>query len=165
VNDDPIRGYARNLRIGVLVAFALIVGLVVCGHLGVRVGNAPVLLESRSAGDGLLGVSDGTLLLLGVAIYWLSEALRAVAAAQLFSRDVVRRFRLFALWMLIMALFSTIMPMVLGAVGPGSYGRHRIAIVIDVRDLLLVGLTLLLLLIARMLERARAIEDEMSEIV
>ena len=38
-------------------------------------------------------------------------------------------------------------------------------LVIDVRDLLLIALTLLILLIARMFERARAIEDEMSEIV
>ena len=38
-------------------------------------------------------------------------------------------------------------------------------LLVDVRDLLLVGLTLLLLLIARMFERARSIQDEMSEIV
>lgn len=166
MSDSGIRRYARRLRWGVLVTFALVLILVVCGHFGVRVAGAPVLLQSRSsAAADLFGVGDGILLLLAVAVYWLTEALRAVSDGGLFSRDVVRRFRLFALWMLIMALFSTVAPMVLAASGSPTYGRHRIMLIVDLRDLLLVAITLLLLLIARMLERARSIEDEMSEIV
>jgi len=38
-------------------------------------------------------------------------------------------------------------------------------VLVDLRDLLMIGLTLVLLLIARMFERARSIQDEMSEIV
>ena len=61
-----------------------------------------------------------------------------------------------------MALFSTLAPMVLAASAPG---RHRLMVLVDLRDLLMIGLTLVLLLIARMFERARSIQDEMSEIV
>ncbi len=166
MGDDRIRTYARRLRLAVLAAFGLVLGLVLCGHFGVRIGSAPVLLQSRSESlAGTFGIADIVLVLIGVAVFWLSEGLRAVAGGGLFSGVVVRRFRLFALWMLMAALFNTFAPMVLAAVGPGTTGHHRIMILVDVRDLLLIGLTLLVLLIARMLERARAIEDEMSEIV
>ena len=166
MDDRKIRRYARRLRLGVLAVFAAVLLLVVFGHFGLRIAGAPVLLQSQSdAAAGVLRIADGILLLAAIAIYWLTEALRAVAAGGLFSSVVVKRFRLFAMWMLIMALFSTIAPMVLAAATSASSDRHRIMLVIDVRDLLLVGLTLLLLLIARMFERARAIEDEMSEIV
>jgi hypothetical protein len=165
MDQGGIRRYAGRLRLGLLIASGLVLVLVACAHLGVRIAGAPVMVETRSADLGLFSVSDGTLLLLGVAVYWLSEALRAVAAGELFSRTVVRRFRLFALWMLIMALFSTIMPTVVSGMQPLPGGRHLIKIAIELRDLLLVGITLLLLLVARMFERARAIEDEMREIV
>ena len=166
MGEIEIRRYARRLRLGVLAAFGLVLMLIVFGHFGMRVGGAPVMLQSRIAGTtALFGISDGVLLILAVAVYWLTEALRSVAAGDLFSRSVVRRFRLFAVWMLIMALFSTVAPMLLAAGGGGPQGRHRIMVVIDVRDLLLIGLTLVILLIARMFERARALEDEMSEIV
>ena len=166
MNDDAIGLYARRLRIGVFVVFGIVLALVVAAHLGLRIAGAPILLQSRSSAlPGMVGVGDGVLVLIGIAVYWLTEALRAVGAGALFSRVVVRRFRLFALWMLIAALFNTLAPMVLAAAAITPGGRHTIMLVVDVRDLLLIGLTLLILLIALMFERARAIEDEMSEIV
>ena len=166
MGDDAIRLYAGRLRLAVLVVFGVVLTLILCGHFGVRIGSAPVLLQSRSIPLlGTFGIADIVLMLIGIAIYWLSEGLGAVAAGALFSRAVVRPFRLFALWMLIAALFNTLAPMVLAASGISTGGRHHILLIVDVRDLLLVGLTLLLLLIARLLERARAIQDEMSEIV
>ena len=164
--DDGIKRYARRLRLGVLAVFGVVVALILCGHFGIRVGSAPVLLRSQSIPIiGTFGLADIVLLLIGIAVYWLSEGLRAVATGRLFSKPVVRTFRLFASWMLIAALFNSFAPIVLAATSPGSPGRHRIMVPVDVRDLLLIALTLLLLLIARMFERARAIEDEMSEIV
>jgi len=162
MTDEDIGRYARRLRMGVLAVFALVLLLVLCGRFGVRVAGAPVLLQSRFPPSGLFTIGDGVLLLLAVAVYWLTEALRAVGAGGLFSGLVVRRFRLFAMWMLVMALFSTLAPMVLAASAPG---RHRLMVLVDLRDLLMIGLTLVLLLIARMFERARSIQDEMSEIV
>jgi hypothetical protein len=55
--------------------------------------------------------------------------------------------------------------MLMALAGTTTRGHHRIFIVLDIRDLLLIGITALLFLVARMLERARAIEHEMSEIV
>src|SRR4051812_27834214 len=109
MSDNGIRRYAHRLRIGVLAVFGVIVLLVACGHFGVRVAGAPVFLESRTAGHSpLIGTGDGVLVLIGIAIHWLSEGLRAVADGGLFSRAVVRPFRLFALWMLIAAMFNTL---------------------------------------------------------
>src|SRR3954447_10128743 len=101
--DEAIRRYASRLRIGVFAVFGLVLLLVLCGRFGVRLAGAPVLLQPRLPRSTPFSVSDGALLLLVIAIYWLTEALRAVSAGGLFSRSVVRRFRLFALWMLIMA--------------------------------------------------------------
>jgi hypothetical protein len=166
MDDLTIRRSAARLRIGVITAFALVLGLILCGRLGLSIGRAHVLLQSRFPGSSsVFQTDDGILLLLGVAIYWLTEALRSVAAGGLFSRVVVRRFRLFALWMLLAALFSALAPTIIAAFADSPPGRHRVMLVADVRDLLLISLTLLLFLIARMFERARAIEDEMSEIV
>jgi hypothetical protein len=166
MDDLTIRRSAARLRIGVITAFALVLGLILCGRLGLSIGRAHVLLQSRLPGSSsVFQTDDGILLLLGVAIYWLTEALRSVAAGGLFSRVVVRRFRLFALWMLLAALFSALAPTIIAALADSPPGRHRVMLVADVRDLLLISLTLLLFLIARMFERARAIEDEMSEIV
>jgi hypothetical protein len=166
MDDEIIKRYARRLRLGVLIVFGAVLALVICGHFGIRIAGAPVVLQPRTRDvEGLLTVGDGVLVLLAIAIYWLSAALRAIADGDLFSRAVVRSFRLFAVWMLVMALFTAVAPMILTAAAPMHGGRHRVMVVIDLRELLLVGLTLLLLLIARMFERARAIQDEMSEIV
>lgn len=166
MNENGIKRYAQRLRIGVLTVFGMVLLLVLCGHFGMRVAGAPVLLQSRTAAlSPLVGIGDAVLVLIGIAVYWLSEGLGAVAAGRLFSPAVVRPFRLFALWMLIAASFNALAPMALTALGAGSMGQHRIMILVDVRDLLLIGLTLLILLIARMFEQARAIQEEMSEIV
>ncbi|MFL6758510.1 hypothetical protein [Sphingomonas sp.] len=166
MDDEIIKRYARRLRLGVLIVFGAVLALVICGQFGIRIAGAPVILQPRSAGvEGIPTVGDGVLVLLAIAIYWLSAALRAIAGGDLFSRAVVRSFRQFAVWMLVMALFTAVAPMILATAAPMHGGRHRIMVLIDLRELLLVGLTLLLLLIARMFERARAIQDEMSEIV
>ena len=47
----------------------------------------------------------------------------------------------------------------------GAGGIHRIEIVFDLRQLLLLGITMVLFLIARLLERARELETEVREFV
>src|SRR4051794_11652387 len=95
--DDAIRRYAGRLRLAVLAVFAVVVVLILCGHFGIRIGSAPVLLGSRSMPlAGSFGIADIVLLLIGIAVYWLSEGLRAVGGGGLFSGAVVRCFRLFA---------------------------------------------------------------------
>ena len=165
MDEIAIRRYASRLRIGVIAAFALILVPIVCGRLGLRPAGTHVFVQSRAEqGIGPLQVSDGTLLLLGIALFELTEALRSVASGGLFSAEVVRRFSLFALWLLIMALFSYLAP-VLAHLLVGRTGEHHVLIVLDIPNLLLIAITLLLFLLARLLERARIIEDEMREIV
>jgi hypothetical protein len=163
--ENSIAESARRLRIGILLVFGLFALLYVSGRLGIRVIGPPIHVSSRTSDElGTPYVTDCVTLLLAISIYWLTEALRAIAGGGLFSAIVVRRFRLFALWLLIMALFGFFAPMLAGmALAPP--GKHHIRIIIDVRDLLLIGITLVLFLFARLLERARLIEDEMREIV
>ena len=166
MGDEAIKRYAERLRLGVFVVFALLLVLVAFGHFGMRIAGAPVLLQSRTPNfAGNFGMGDGILLLLAVAVYWLTEGLRAVAGGAIFSRTVVRSFRMFALWMLIVAVFSAVAPTLLATSRLATAHHHRLMIMIDVRDLLLVAITLLLLLISHMFERARALDDEMREIV
>jgi hypothetical protein len=166
MDDGNIRSYARRLRLGVIAGSALVLLLIIYARLGLRLAGGHVFVQSRTGEiAGPLQPSDGTLVLLGIAIFWLCEALRRIAAGGLFAPAVVRDFRRFALWLLIMALYSFAVPMMMALPGMTARGHHRIFFALDIRDLLLIGITALLFLVARMLERARAIEHEMSEIV
>ena len=90
--------------------------------------------------------------------------LGAIAEGDLFSARVVGAFRAFAFWLLLIALVWIVAPIV-GALlaGPGE-ARH-IELTFQLRDVLTVGVALILFLVARLLERARTIDEEMREIV
>lgn len=166
MDELAIRRYARRLRMGVIAAFVLTMLLILYARLGWHFAGGNVLVHTRKGqGIGPFQLSDGILILLAIAIFELTEALRAVVTGDMFSTAVVRRFRLFALWLLIMALFSSLAPVLGRLLTIGSPGGHHVPIVLDLRDLLLILVTLLLFLLSRLLERARAIEDEMREIV
>jgi hypothetical protein len=47
----------------------------------------------------------------------------------------------------------------------GPDAEHTFAFKLQLRDLLTIGVTLIFFLVARLLERARAIDEEMREIV
>jgi hypothetical protein len=63
-----------------------------------------------------------------------------------------------------MALFGFAARLVAGLAG-GPPGIHLVAVRLDSRELLILGITLVLFLIARLLERASEIEAEMREFV
>ena len=162
--EDRIVRSARHLRIGVIAVSAVLLAFYVYGRLGLHFFGPPVHVQSRLADQfGLPLAGDGVILCLAIAIYWLTEALRTMQSTELFSVCVIRRFRLFALWLLLMALFGFFAPFLSVSLGPTQ--SHRIRILVDIRDLLLIGITLVLFLLARLLERARAIESEMREFV
>jgi len=167
--DASIGGTARTaarLRIGILFIFGLILALYVIGRLGLHLGRAGVLFRTHpGAPPGVAYLGDGIMLLLAIAIYWLSAALKSVAQGALFTRRTVRQFRQFALWLLIMALYSFAAPLFFGSVGRWLGIPHRVLVAIDVRDLLLIGITALLFLLSRLLERAGEIEQENRGIV
>lgn len=157
---------AVRLRIGIVGIFAVILLLYLAGRFGLRLGGAGVEFRSHpGAPPGARYLGDGIMVLLAIAVYWLSAALKSIGQGRLFTRQTVREFRWFALWLLIMALYSSIAPLLVGggAFGPG--GPHRVLVALDVKDLLLIGVTGLLFLLTRLLERAGEIERENQEIV
>lgn len=168
-NNSPDVATARmasRLRTGVLIVFGVILLLYVVGRLGLHIGRAGVLFRSHLGADPSAGyLGDGIMLLLAISIYWLAAALKSIAKGALFTRQTIRQFRQFALWLMIMALYSSIAPMLLDRARLGEDLRHKVLIALDVKDLLLVGVTALLFLITRLLERAGEIEQENREIV
>lgn len=165
--DKGINRTAARLRWGLIVAMGAMALLYLAARL--ELGFGPARVEFRD--DGLAPaaariVADGTMLLLLVALARLSQMLRLVEQGELFSAPVIRHFRGFAFWLLLMALYGFLAPIVLTlAAGPDAGSPHRMAFVLDLRELLTLGITLLLFLLARLLERAREIEAEMREIV
>jgi hypothetical protein len=138
----------------------------IAGRLGLTAG--PIRFETRSSVEhGVLGqlCSDGLVALLGISMWRLTQMLGAIADGDLFSVRVVRGFRSFAFWLLLLALLGIIAPILLELTKMQSGPVHRLAFPIELRDILALGVTLILFLVARILERARQIEDEMREIV
>ncbi|MFL6830499.1 MAG: DUF2975 domain-containing protein [Sphingomicrobium sp.] len=144
---------------------AVMVLLYAAARFGIRVGPAHV--EYREDAPALMFtrlIGDVTLLLLLVALFQLTRMLGRIAAGELFSAVVVSRFRSFAFWLLLMALFSLLAPPAAQLLQQ-SPGGHRLQLIIDFREVLTVGVTLVLFLLARLLERARAIDEEIREFV
>jgi hypothetical protein len=149
----------------VIATMALMVALYLAARFGLRLGSAHV--EYRIHGWNLpyaRPVGDISMALVLVALFRLTQMLGRIAAGELFSAKVIGQFRSFAFWLLVVALFGMLAPFAsqaFGAAGP----VHRLELAIDFRDVLTVGATLVLFLIARLLERARALDEEMQEIV
>lgn len=164
--NEAIARSARRLRWIVWGAMAAMVVLYAAARFGVQLGRAHVEYEGDH-GDLLWSqaIGDISLLLLLVALVRLSQMLGRIAAGETFSAAVVGRFRSFAFWLLAMALFGLIAPPLaqLPAFTPG--GTHRLEFRIDFREVLTVGVTLVLFLLARLLERARRLDEEMREFV
>ena len=155
-----------RLRLGVFAAMGLIVAVYLAAVLNVQVAHAHV--EHRLDGipapySELIGAGGIALLL--VALFQLSQMLGRIAAGELFSTAVISHFRAFALWLLLMALFEFFAPIVAGLANAGASYPHRLRLTIDLRDLLTVGITFLLFLLASLLDRARRLDEEMREFV
>lgn len=164
--DRSIRRAASRLRVGVFVVMALVVALYLSALLDLRLAHARVehQIEGLSATYGW-AIGVGGILLLLVALFRLSQMLGRIAAGDLFSTAVIGQFRAFALWLLLMALFDLLAPIAAGVAGAASGYPHRLRIAVDLRDLLTVGITLLLFLLASLLDRARRLDEEVREFV
>ena len=153
---------AARLRVAVVIvmaAFALLLGLVWFGGAG-----APVQVEVHDSGawNDPRWSATFVFVLVELALYQLVKMLTAVRDGELFSARVVRHFRQFAFWLMILAIFGVAGPLIGSALG-GE--RGNVALVLDLRHLITLGVTLLLFLLARLLERARQIEEEVREFV
>ena len=166
MDGSDIGKTARRLRWAVWVFWACIILAYVAGRLGLSLrGAVEVQAHSSAAESGTpMIVADITILFLSVALYQLSRMLGAIGEGDLFSARVVGAFRSFAFWLLIMAVVWVVAPIVaVFLTGPND--AHRLEFRLQLRDVLTIGIALILFLVARLLERARTIDEEMREIV
>ena len=164
--DMSLSRSARRLRVGVFVVMALILLIYLAARFEVQIAHAHVehQVEGVDAPYAQL-IGDVSIILLLVALFRLSQMLGRLASGELFSGTIISHFRGFAMWLLVMALFELIAPIVASLAGATPSYPHKFRIGIDLRDLLTVGITLLLFLLARLLERARRLDEEMREFV
>ena len=163
--QSSIAKTASRLRWAVWIVWGCTIALYILGRIGLDLGAIKVASRSElNEHAAPWWTADVVVLLLTVALYQLSRMLGAVAAGDHFSLRVSGAFRSFALWLLILALFSIAAP-ILAALFSGPNSGHRYELKFELHDLLTIGVTLILFLVARLLERARGIEEEMREIV
>lgn len=156
---------AARLRWAVWIVWASIVAVYAVGRLGLGIGALKVQASSAAGSEpAIMAIADLTIVLVTVALWQLSRMLGAIAAGDLFSARVVGAFRAFALWLLIVALAWIVAPILVALAG-GAGPEHRYEFKVQLRDLMTIGITLILFLVARLLERARTIDEEMREIV
>jgi hypothetical protein len=148
--------HLRAFVVGLMVLMPVVAALIWLRPAGVHVE----VHEHAMAMDPAIAATVATIFL-EVALFELVRMLSLIAAGEYYSVRVVRHFRSFAFWLLILALIG----FAASLVQPSRSSGVTIAIGINLTDLLAVGLTLLLFLIARLLEHAGEIEQENREIV
>jgi Protein of unknown function (DUF2975) len=162
--NSDIGRTATRLRWAVWIFWACVVLAYAVGRLGLTFGAVRVQAHS-TAGDApsFMMIADVSILLLSVALYQLTKMLGAIADGDLFSARVVKAFRAFAFWLLLVALVWIVAPVV--AVLLAGPDASRLEFRLQMRDVLTVGIALILFLVARLLERARTVDEELREIV
>jgi hypothetical protein len=164
--DQGIAKAAARLRWGVFAAIAVMALLYVAALFDWQLGGAHVEYRLHEVSPTMgRAIGAGTMVLLLIALLRLAQMLRLIEMGELFSVEVVSRFRSFAFWLLLLALYGLLAPTVFAFAEGLATRTHRFAFVLDFRQLLTLGITVLLFLLARLLERAREIEAEMREIV
>ena len=164
--NEAIARSAARLRLLVFAAMAVMVLLYAAARFGVQFANTHLEYESQANPLWSQAIGDISILLLVIAMFRLTQMLGRIAAGELFSAQVIGRFRSFAFWLLLMALFGLLAPPLseLLAAAPES-GQRRVELRIDFKEVLTVGVTLVLFLLARLLERARRLDEEIREFV
>ena len=164
-NDTVARSAAR-LRMAVFITMGAMLLLYGAARAGLQLGHARVEYQEHGPGSPAAHlISDASVVLLVVALFRLTQALKRISEGDFFGIDVIRRFRSFAWWLLVMSLFELFGPALAQFIDASGSASHQLRFAIDSRDVLFVGITVLLFLLARLLERARAIDEEMREIV
>ena len=156
---------ARRLRWAVWVFWGCIVAAYVAGRFGLSLDYLSVQARASvdAAGPPMI-IADITILLLSAALWHLGRMLGAIAQGDLFTARVVGAFRAFAFWLLLVALVWIVAPIV-GVLLAGPGDGHRLEFKLQLRDILTIGVALILFLVARLLERARTVDEELREIV
>ncbi|HEU0283726.1 MAG TPA: DUF2975 domain-containing protein [Sphingomicrobium sp.] len=153
------------MRWAVWIFWGCIVAAYVAGRFGLSLDYLSVRARAsvEEAGPSMV-IADITILLLSVALWQLGKMLGAIAEGDLFTARVVGAFRAFAFWLLLVALVWVVAP-VAAVLLAGPSGGHRLEFKLQLRDILTIGVALILFLVARLLERARTVDEELREIV
>ncbi len=165
MGTSDISTTARRLRWAVWIFWGCIVAAYVAGRFGLSLDYLSVRARAsvEEAGPSMV-IADITILLLSVALWQLGKMLGAIAEGDLFTARVVGAFRAFAFWLLLVALVWVVAP-VAAVLLAGPSGGHRLEFKLQLRDILTIGVALILFLVARLLERARTVDEELREIV
>ena len=157
---------ANSLRWAVWIFWVCVIAAYLAARLGLGLNGAVEVRAHSSTGDvgAPMVIADLSILFLSVALYQLNRMLGAIGEGDLFTGRVVGSFRAFAFWLLLVALVWVIAP-VIAVILTGPDESHRLAFKLQLRDILTIGIALILFLVARLLERARTIDEEMREIV
>jgi hypothetical protein len=164
--DPGIARSARRLRLLVLAGIVAVVALYALGRFGPpQLG--PMRIETPAAAPGWIGLraTEFALLLFVIAMARLAQMLGAIARGPLFGPQVTRAFRGFAFWLFLAILADVLVPLALASGQALRAGTGRVELAFELRDLLMLAGSLFLFLLARIMERARAIESELEEIV
>lgn len=165
MGTSDISNSARRLRWAVWIFWGCIVAAYAAGRFGLSLDYLSVRARASVEDAGpLMITADITILLLSVALWQLSRMLGAIAQGDLFTARVVAAFRAFAFWLLLVALVWIVAPLV-GVLFAGPGDAHRLEFKLQLRDILTVGVALILFLVARLLERARTVDEELREII
>ena len=163
---DSVGRSAARLRLAVFITMGAMVVLYVAARLGLQFGHARIIYQEH--GPGTLAshlINDACVALLIIALLRLTQVLKRVSEGDYFGIEVIRRFRSFAWWLLMMSLLEMVGPWIVPLFDRPVSGPRVISFALDSRDVLFLGLTILLFLLARLLEKARAIDEEMRGIV
>lgn len=109
--------------------------------------------------------SDIAVGLLLFALFHLSRLLGHIRDGDLFSASVIRSLRRFAQWLFAASLLSIAGPTLAQLVDLSGGAHGRLALMADIRDLMFLIASLVLLLVSRVLETAASIDAELREIV
>jgi hypothetical protein len=164
MRHDPVARGARRLRFVLDVAIVAVALLYLLARLEADVGTLKVVFGDHPGPVWATWLLDLGIVLLLVALLRLHQMLTLLAAGELFSVGVVRRFRDFAFWLMLSAACGFAAPL-LGNLSRGHASDGAIRLAFDMRQLLFLAIAALLFLIARLLERAREFEQDSREIV
>ena len=145
-----------------MAVMVLLAAVMLLAWVGVPLGIARVEMREHSGAFDARLIGTASIVVTEIALFRLTQMLGAIGSGDLFSTRVTRHFRGFAFWLFVVAAGGVALPMI-GALIRGT--PHGFAVVLDLTKLLAVGVTLLLFLLARLLERARQLDEDMREIV
>lgn len=166
MEDKKLQKSARRLRWLVWIAIATIAAVYCVARLKIDLGPFLVVKDhtvgSRTGAYWISDLSTGFFLF---SLFQLTRMLSWIAAGELFTPNVTRALRNFALWLLLSVLVSILGAPLAKLLTENRSGHDVIELTADVRDIFYFITTLVLFLVARVLESAAQIDAELREIV